>query len=235
MLLRPTVGQILYDGLDTRYEARKIKSMIGVVPQHFNFDLDLTVGDNMRLHARLYHVEKRVREKRILNILEQMDLAERMEDNARTLSGGQKRKLLIARALLHQPKILFLDEPTVALDPQARHQTWKIIADLERQGRTIILTTHYIEEAEMLCKRVAFLKNGQILVHDSPEALITRCGQYVGLGKGHFPQDFFYVEEKARIWCAAGEGRRYKKTSLEDVFLYFTTSAVKPLPLGMGI
>lgn len=171
MQTKPTSGTILYDGLDTRTDARSIKSLIGVVPQHVNFDQDLTVGENLELHARLHHMGKKEREARIEELLRYVELTDVINDGVRRLSGGMKRRLLIMRALIHRPRILFLDEPTVALDPQVRRRIWSLVRDMAQNGVTVFLTTHYIEEAEALCDRVAILAKGGLVDLDTPAKL----------------------------------------------------------------
>ena len=146
--------------------------MIGVVPQHINFDQDLTVGENMELHARLHHLKREERQQRIQELMEYVELSEVVNENVRNLSGGMKRRLLIIRALIHRPQVLFLDEPTVALDPQVRRRIWKLIQQLKAQGVTIILTTHYIEEAEQLCDRTAIISRGKLIALDTPFKLL---------------------------------------------------------------
>ena len=172
--LNPTAGKIFYDGQELNKNSAQIKKMIGVVPQHINFDQDLNVAENLELHARLFGMEKFERSRRIEELLNYMELSECAEENIRKLSGGMKRRLLIARALIHRPKFIFLDEPTVALDPQVRRKIWSLIEDLQKQGATIILTTHYIEEAEKLCNRVAILNQGKLIAEGSPKNL---CNQ----------------------------------------------------------
>ena len=173
MQARPTAGRVLYDGLDTcrPADAQKIKSRIGVVPQHINFDQDLTVGENLDLHARLHHIGAAERRQRIEELLAYVELTDVINDGVRRLSGGMKRRLLIVRALLHRPRILFLDEPTVALDPQVRRRIWALVRQMAADGVTVFLTTHYIEEAEALCDRVAILSRGHLADLDTPERL----------------------------------------------------------------
>ena len=172
---QPTSGDIFYLGKSVKDCAIEIKQIIGVVPQHINFDQDLTVGENMELHARLHHLNREDRQKRIKELLEYVELSDVINDGVRQLSGGMKRRLLIIRALIHCPQILFLDEPTVALDPQVRRKIWALILELKSQGVTIVLTTHYIEEAEQLCDRTAFINSGKLIALDTPDNL---CRQY---------------------------------------------------------
>ena len=171
MLTRPTEGEILYDGkrVGDDDDALAIKQMIGVVPQNLNFDQDLTVGENLELHARLYHMSQAERESRIAELLEYVELSGVINDGVRKLSGGMKRRLLIARALIHHPEILFLDEPTVALDPQVRWRIWELVRRLANDGATVLITTHYIEEAEELCDRVAIMNKGKLIAVDTPK------------------------------------------------------------------
>ena len=168
---QPTSGEILFDNHSIGTDKIQIKKMIGIVPQHINFDQDLTVGENMELHARLHHLNYEERQQRIKELLDYVELSDVINDGVRQLSGGMKRRLLIIRALIHRPQILFLDEPTVALDPQVRHKIWSLIRELKSQGVTIVLTTHYIEEAEQLCDRTAFLNRGKLIALDTPSKL----------------------------------------------------------------
>ena len=169
--LKPTSGEIFFDGQPTAGNEISVKSLLGLVPQHLNFDQDLTVEENLELHARLHHLPKLERRERIAELLKFVELEKVRQSSVRQLSGGMKRRLLIIRALIHRPKILLLDEPTVALDPQVRRRIWELIAELKAQGITIVLTTHYIEEAQALCDRVAILNRGRLAALDTTENL----------------------------------------------------------------
>lgn len=169
--LKPTAGEILFEQKKIRGNEISIKSLLGVVPQHLNFDQDLTVEENLELHARLHHLQKSARLERIDELLKFVELERVRKSFVRELSGGMKRRLLIIRALIHRPKILFLDEPTVALDPQVRRKIWELIQNLKAQGITIVLTTHYIEEAEFLCDRAAILNRGKLVALDTIQNL----------------------------------------------------------------
>ena len=169
--LKPTAGEIFFEDKPIHGNEIFIKSLLGLVPQHLNFDQDLTVEENLELHARLHHLPKIERRDRIDELLKFVELEKVRKSFVRELSGGMKRRLLIIRALIHRPKILFLDEPTVALDPQVRHKIWELITDLKAQGITIVLTTHYIEESEALCDRVAILNRGRLVALDTTENL----------------------------------------------------------------
>ena len=169
--LKPTAGKIFFEERPILGNEIFIKSRVGVVPQHLNFDQDLTVEENLELHARLHHIKKIERRERIDELLKFVELEKVRNSFVRELSGGMKRRLLIVRALIHRPKILFLDEPTVALDPQVRRKIWELIKNLKAQGITIVLTTHYIEEAEALCDRVAILNRGKLVALDTTKNL----------------------------------------------------------------
>jgi len=171
--LQPTAGEIFFNELTFQKNKTAIKKMLGVVPQHINFDQELTVVENLELHARLYGMEKFDRQARIDELLNYIELADYKNYSVKKLSGGMKRRLLIARALIHRPQIIFLDEPTVALDPQVRRKIWNLIQDLSN-STTIILTTHYIEEAEKLCDRVAILNEGKLIAVDTPQNFCAR-------------------------------------------------------------
>ena len=169
--LKPTAGEIFFEGRPIQGNELFIKNLLGLVPQHLNFDQDLTVEENLELHARLHHLSKVERRTQIDTLLKFVELEKVRRSFVRELSGGMKRRLLIVRALIHRPQILFLDEPTVALDPQVRRKIWELINDLKAQGITIVLTTHYIEEAQALCDRVAILNRGKLVALDTTENL----------------------------------------------------------------
>ena len=177
MQARPTSGIILYDGLDTRRDARRIKSLIGVVPQHVNFDQDLTVGENLELHARLHHMGKEERRARIEELLRYVELADVINDGVRRLSGGMKRRLLIVRALLHRPRILFLDEPTRGIDVGAKYEIYQLIQDLAKQGKAVVMVSSEMPELLGTCNRILVMSAGQI------------AGEYVPTGDGKVDQE----------------------------------------------
>ena len=227
MLTRPTSGEILYDGKSVTSEADEIavKRMIGVVPQNLNFDQDLTVGENLELHARLYHMGRAEREARIAELLEYVELTDVVNDTVRQLSGGMKRRLLIARALIHRPQILFMDEPTVALDPQVRRRIWELIGKMAQDGATILITTHYIEEAEAICGRVAIVNHGHLLAIDSPENFISRLGRYVVEWTDGVHREFRLFDSKAEAATFLGTldtAASIRHSNLEDVFIEMT-------------
>lgn len=227
MLCRPTSGKIFYDKLNTYDNAQEIKKLIGVVPQHINFDLDLTVGENMQLHGRLHHMSKDDRRQCIEKMLSYVELSDRVNDSVRSLSGGMKRRLLIVRALMHQPSILFLDEPTVALDPQVRRRIWDLIRKMQKSGVTVVLTTHYIEEAEALCDRVAIVNKGRLIALDTPQVLQQKIGSYVvewdnDMAERRFK--IFRTEKEARAFANSltEDNVLWRRSNLEDVFVELT-------------
>lgn len=225
--LAPTAGRIAYEGQDVREKAQAIKKLIGVVPQHVNFDQDLTVRENLELHARLHHMGAKERQERIDELLAYVELEDVANDGVRRLSGGMKRRLLLARALIHRPKILFMDEPTVALDPQVRRKIWDLIRQLSREQVTVFLTTHYIEEAEALCQRVAILDKGKLTALDTPANLKEKLGKFTvewDEEQGRAYQFFAHKKDAADFAAeqeAAG-GILIRPTNLEDVFVELT-------------
>ena len=175
-LTRPSSGSLYVCGFDVEKHPDQVKQVIGVVQQHLTFDLDLNLRENMELHARLHHIALNERRHRISELLEFAGLTKQSEKMVEDLSGGMKKAAMIARALLHKPKVLFLDEPTVGLDVQVRRRMWDLIRGLSRGGTTIFLTTHYIEEAEALCQRVGILDQGHLIALGSPSELRKTVG-----------------------------------------------------------
>jgi len=169
--VRPTAGTAAVAGADVVRQAVDVKRRIGVVPQRPNPDRALTVHENLVFHAAYFGVPGAVARARAQQLLDQMGIGDRGEAKVDQLSGGQQQRLMIARALMHEPGILFLDEPTVGLDPQARHALWDILTRLHDEGRTILMSTHYMEEADRLCGRVAIIDRGQLLALDTPAGL----------------------------------------------------------------
>lgn len=172
-----TAGELVVAGMDVRTSPRRIKAIIGVVPQEDNLDPDLTVLQNLLVYARYFDIPGDVARRRGVEALELMQLQDRQNSSIQELSGGMKRRLIVARALINQPQILILDEPTTGLDPQARHLVWQKLRYLKSQGVTMILTTHYMEEAAQLCDRLVIMHEGRILTLGRPDDLVS---QYVG-------------------------------------------------------
>jgi ABC-2 type transport system ATP-binding protein len=176
-LVRPTAGSATVAGHDVAAARDEVRRNIGLVFQDPTVDAYLTAAQNLRFHAELYGMDKAVMNQRITQVLDMVDLGERRDSKVETFSGGMKRRLEIARGLLHSPRVLFLDEPTVGLDPQTRAAIWGYINELKvREDITIFLTTHYMEEAEY-CDRIAIIDHGEIVVLDTPEALKASVGK----------------------------------------------------------
>ncbi len=167
-----TSGRLSVLDMDVQVEPRRIKALIGVAPQENNLDPDFSVIKNLTVYARYFNMDKAVALKRSEELLEFMQLTEKRDEMMESLSGGMKRRLIIARALINEPRILILDEPTTGLDPQARHLIWERIRELKRKGVTVILTTHYMDEAEKLCDRLVIMDKGKIVVEGTPRKLI---------------------------------------------------------------
>lgn len=171
-LLKPTSGKAIVSCCDVSEEPKNIRRKIGVVPQAITSDLDLTGYENMNIYGRFYGISKRERTEKIKYLLDMVGLTSRANDLVATYSGGMRRRLEIARVLVHTPEILFLDEPTLGLDPQSRRVVWEFLEKFrEKDALTIFLTTHYMEEAESLCDRVAIIDVGKIIALDSPDKL----------------------------------------------------------------
>ena len=170
-MVRPTSGRIAVDGVDARREPLKVKRLIAVVPQTRNLDRDLSVREVLTYHGRYFGLPAAERESRATRLLEEMQLQDKAAAKPLTLSGGLQQRAMIARALMHDPRVLLLDEPTTGLDPQARRALWDTLKGLQQRGLTIILTTHYMEEADRLCQRLAIIDHGTILTLDTPAAL----------------------------------------------------------------
>ncbi|GGM41786.1 daunorubicin resistance protein DrrA family ABC transporter ATP-binding protein [Paraliobacillus quinghaiensis] len=175
-ITKPSEGVAKINGYDNVTEKNKVRESIGLIFQESTLDEKLTANENLMLHCKFYKVPKEKREERIQEVLQIVDLEDKRSNIVETFSGGMKRRLEIARGLLHYPRVLFLDEPTVGLDPQTRNHIWEYILKLKKkQGITIFLTTHYMDEAE-ICDRVAVMDGGQLIALDTPEQLKTNVG-----------------------------------------------------------
>lgn len=175
-MIKPSSGDALINGFNVSKERDKVRESIGIIFQENTLDEKLTAYENLMLHCKLYGVEKSVREERINEVLDMVELSDKKENLVKTFSGGMKRRLEIARGLLHYPKVIFLDEPTVGLDPQTRDHIWSYILKLkEREGITVFLTTHYMDEAEF-CDRIAIIDDGKIIALETPESLKNSLG-----------------------------------------------------------
>lgn len=169
--IRPTEGNVTVMGLDAVREAARVKRRIGVVTQANTLDRSLTLRENLRYHARYFGWSTRASRHRADELLERFRLTDRAEAFPDQISGGMAQRLQVARAIAHGPEVLFLDEPTAGLDPQSRIALWELVEELRRDGLTVVLTTHYMEEADQLCDRVAIIDHGHVLVCDTPDRL----------------------------------------------------------------
>lgn len=226
LLTRKNAGNVSVGGYDIEKDSEKIKDLIGVVPQHLSLDLDLTGRENLILQARLHHLkDKKLMHDRINEILDFIELSDRADDRSRQYSGGMKRRLLIGMALLHKPKVLFLDEPTVGLDPQVRRKMWDLIRRMNKEGMTVLLTTHYIEEADQLCDRIAVMNKGSIIAVDTPQKLKEKVGRIVVeyLEFDSTISKFFDDRDLAASYIAElNVDATVREANLEDVFIEMT-------------
>ena len=170
-LVRPTSGSIVVDGVDVTRSPAEAKRRIAVVPQTRNLDSDLSVREILTFHGRYFGLPAAEREARADRLLDELQIADKARAKPKTLSGGQQQRVMIARALMHDPRLVLLDEPTTGLDPQARRLLWETLRELHARGLTLILTTHYMEEADRLCQRLAVVDHGRVLTLDTPAAL----------------------------------------------------------------
>jgi ABC-2 type transport system ATP-binding protein len=228
-LTRLSRGRAFLNGHDIQRRSMAAKRQCGLVPQHLNLDSELTVGENLDIHGRLFGMPASARKARIAELLGYVELSDRVDSLIKHLSGGLKRRVMIARALLHNPRILFLDEPTVGLDAGIRRRIWALIKKIQQDGTTIFLTTHYIEEAEFLADRVAFLDGGRIAAVDTAPALMSGIGQWAidwvtaqGMETAYFPS-----RDAAQASSAMGNsGFTLRRVNLEDAFLALTGKKV---------
>ena len=246
----PTDGVLRILGRDPRRDGPAIRARLGVCPQLDNLDIELTVRENLTTYARFFGIPRRVARRRADELLEFVQLADRADSRVEPLSGGMKRRLTIARALVNEPDLLLLDEPTTGLDPQARHLVWERLFRLRQQGVTLVLTTHYMDEAEQLCDRLVVMDGGRIVAEGSPRELIERYStrEVVELRFNAESQEAFaeklsgladrleVLPDRILLYVANGDDavaevqRRalnpasvlVRRSSLEDVFLHLT-------------
>jgi lipooligosaccharide transport system ATP-binding protein len=246
----PTVGTLRILGMDPRRDGPAIRARLGVCPQEDSLDPELTVRENLTTYARYFGIARPVARARADELLEFVQLAERAGSKVEPLSGGMKRRLTIARALVNEPEIMLLDEPTTGLDPQARHLVWERLFRLKRQGVTLVLTTHYMDEAEQLCDRLVVMDGGRIVAEGSPRALIDQHStrevvelRFAGESQEEFAGKLSGLGERVevlpdRVLLYVGDGDAalaevharaltpmsvlVRRSTLEDVFLHLT-------------
>ena len=212
-----TSGKLEVLGMDVNGSPRDVKAIIGVAPQENNLDPDFTVRRNLTVYGRYFGLPKEVLEERADRLLEFMQLSEKRDERIQEISGGMKRRLIIARAMMNDPRLLILDEPTTGLDPQARHLIWERVRELKRKKVTVILTTHYMDEAERLCDRLVIMDHGRIILEGRPRELIEKV-----IGTDVMEIDVPTDEMEAYV---KGQGWQYERTI--DRLLIFTKEGQK--------
>ena len=223
---RPTSGKVFIDGHDTSVDYLEARKLIGIAQQHIALDKDLTIRQNIKQHALLHKIPKSEMELRIEYAADLLGLQEYMDRKVESLSGGWKRKASIVCAIVHRPRLLLLDEPTAGLDTRSRHLLWDLVRDLNSRGTTILLTTHYIEEAESLCDRVAIINHGRLVAVGTVEELRDIIGRVAVEYQEDNRQTvrYFPTRDAAKAYSAI-LGDIYfniRRTTLEDVFLELT-------------
>ena len=229
-LTKATSGEAYLNDFHIGRDGVKAKQQCGLVPQAINLDQELTVFENLNIHGMLFHMPLAMRMERMDALLAYVGLLERKRDLVKHLSGGMRRRLMIARALMHAPKILFLDEPTVGLDAGIRRRIWALIKKIQQNGTTVFLTTHYIEEAEFLAQRVAFLDEGRIVAMDTPHNLMSQLGAWAidRITEDDMKTVYFPTREAAKEYIARREESfTLRRVNLEDAFLLLTGKKVK--------
>ena len=229
-LTRATSGTCLINSFDISKEIRQAKKQYGLVPQAVNLDQELTVKENLLIHGWLYKMKASDITLKIHELLDYVELSDKKDNQVKTLSGGMKRRLMVARALLHNPGVLFLDEPTVGLDAAIRRKIWALIKKIQKTGTTVFLTTHYIEEAEFLADRVAFLDKGKIVALDTPASLMEQQGAWAidKLVEDAMETVYFKTREDASDYnTMRSEQFTLRRVNLEDAFLALTGKKVK--------
>jgi ABC-2 type transport system ATP-binding protein len=231
-LTKPTSGQVLINGIDVAKDPAGVKSEFGIVQQHQSLNRDLTIAENLELHARLHHLSRADRKERIAELLDYVELTDHADYLVDDVSGGMKRRAMIARALIHRPKLLFLDEPTVGLDAHTRRRVWDLIRRMNSEGATVFLTTHYIEEAEALCKRVGVLHHGRMIAIGSPLDLRRKLGMVaVEMQIPENGTQYRYFPDRAKAaefiqTLPSSEKVIMRESNLEDVFIELTGQKV---------
>ncbi|MCX6777079.1 MAG: ATP-binding cassette domain-containing protein [Candidatus Micrarchaeota archaeon] len=252
-LLKPTSGAAKVNGFDIATQPSKVRSSIGIVFQEPSVDDLLTGRENLEMHALLYKIPREIRKKRIDEVISLVGLEDRADDITRVYSGGMRRRLELARGLMHHPKVLFLDEPTLGLDPQTREHIWSYIKKLSEENETtMVLTTHYMEEADMLCDRIAIMDAGKIVVLDNSANLKKKVGGDIVLLRMEEPnleriRKLSFVTEAEmkdgtvqikikdvsknlqKLLCKVGEIQsvEVRQVSLNDVFIYYTGKEIR--------
>jgi len=210
----PTSGEVRVMGYDVRHQARQVRRLLGSIPQETALYEELTAWDNMDFHADLFGVPRQEKKERIIRLLELVQLLDRKASRVSTFSGGMKRRLAIARALLHDPLLVYLDEPTLGVDVQARRAIWDYCLSLRDQGKTVLITTNYLEEAQTLCERLAIIDHGKLVTLDTPDHLKqTYGGTIVELETARLFEEVEQIKAMPGVKDVRQEGRRLKVTT----------------------
>ena len=221
-VLLPSEGEIFIDGKKLDRKAAEVKRKLSVITQEYSMRQDMTMDEVMQYQGKLYYLPRKVIKEKSEELLEFAGLIDFRKRTVRHLSGGMKRKLMICRALMVEPEILLLDEPTAGMDALSRRQMWNLLRQVNTQKRTIILTTHYMEEAQTLCDRVALLNRGKLQKLDTPEALIREQGEFAvdEITENGVSTRYFHNREDAiRYLENTGPQASFRATTLEDVFV----------------
>ncbi len=207
----PTSGEVRVMGYDVRHQARQVRRILGSIPQETALYEELTAWDNMDFHADLFGVPRHEKKERIVRLLELVQLLDRKASRVSTFSGGMKRRLAIARALLHDPSLIYLDEPTLGVDVQARRAIWEYCLSLRDQGKTVLITTNYLEEAQALCERLAIIDHGKLITVDTPDHLKqTFGGTILELETSQAFESVEQIKELPGVKEVQQEGKRLK-------------------------
>jgi ABC-2 type transport system ATP-binding protein len=232
-LTKPNSGKVHINDLDVVRDGEKVKALIGVVQQHLSLDRDLSIRENMVLHARLHRMRSMERDSRINELIDYAGLGEHADKMVDTLSGGMKKRASIMCALLHRPQLLFLDEPTVGLDAQTRRRMWDLVRRLNSDGTTIFLTTHYIEEAQALCDRVGIMDHGRLIALGTPTELRQKLGMTaVEMLAENNETQYQYFSDRSMATLYVKDLSLEERTiiirdsNLEDVFIELTGQKV---------
>ena len=233
-LTKPDAGDAWINGLNVINQSTQVKEEFGIVQQCLSLHVELSVRECMELHARLHHLKQEERRQRIAELLDYVELTPYVNQLVETLSGGMKRRLMIARALIHRPKLLFLDEPTINLDVQAKRNLWELIKRMNLDGTTIFLTTHYIEEAESICHRVGIIHHGKLIALGSPLELRQQLGIFTvkTLSNDNVMKYRYFPNKEEAIAYIQNlpseiKTNMMRESNLEDVFVELTGQKVR--------
>ena len=231
---RPTSGTIWIGGHETSKDYIAARRSIGIIQQQHSLDKDISVRENIIHHALMQGMSLKQSKARMKELCDTMELTGRLDDLVANLSGGWKKRVAIVCSMIHDPEVLFMDEPTTGLDTQSRNLLWRMIRALNRQGTTIFLTTHYIHEAEALCDRIGIIDKGRLIAEGSPDELVSSVGRFVMIRTDEERDDFSltFFQDRASAIAAADEhsgehNTVVRKTTLEDAFLEITGGVLR--------